>query len=353
MSESGTIGWDIGGAHLKAARLDNGAIVDDVVQLPCPLWQGLDHLRHALAEALARLGPAADHAITMSGEMVDLFRSRDEGVRRLVEVLEGRLAGCGRLHFYAGEGGFVDARAAVFEAARIASANWHASAALVADRLPASLFLDIGSTTTDVVVIAGGRVQARGRSDAERLIDEELVYTGVVRTPLMALADRAPFGGAWIPLMAEHFATTADVHRLTGRLPAQADQHPAADGGEKTATGSARRLARMLGHDAEDADPADWQRLARWFAQVQEERIAGACERALSRGLLDDRAPLVGAGFGRFVAAQIARRLERPYRDFASLVTGAPAVSEWISACAPAIAVACLLQSKQIVHVDR
>ncbi len=289
----------------------------------------------------------------MTGEMVNLFRSRDEGVRRLVEELKGRLAGSGRLHFYAGEGGFVDSRAAVANAARIASANWHASAALVADRLPAALFLDIGSTTTDVVVIAGGRLQARGRSDAERLVEEELVYTGVVRTPLMALADRAPFGGAWIPLMAEHFATSADIHRLTGQLPAEADQHPAADGGEKTAAGSARRLARMIGHDAEDADPADWRRLARWFAQAQEERIAGACERALSRGLPGDGAPLVGAGVGRFLAAQIARRLERPYRDFASLVASSPAAAEWIAACAPAVAVACLLQSRETAHVDR
>ena len=353
MPSAATIGWDIGGAHLKAARLGDGASVEQVEQLPCPLWQGLDHLRQALDEVLSRLGPAAHHAITMSGEMVDLFRNRGEGVQRLVEVLDGRLAGSGRLHFYAGEQGFVDSRAAVADPARIASANWHASAALVAARLPAALLLDIGSTTTDVVVIAGGRVQARGRSDAERLIDEELVYTGVVRTPLMALADRAPFGGAWIPLMAEHFATAADVHRLTGQLPAQADQHPAADGHEKTAAGSARRLARMIGHDAEDAEPADWRRLARWFAQRQEERIAGACERALSRGLLDDRAPLVGAGIGRFMAAQIARRLERPYRDFASLVTSAPDPSEWIAACAPAVAVACLLGNEETAHVDR
>jgi len=50
-------------------------------------------------------------------------------------------------------------------------------------------------------------LRIRGFSDADRLACEELVYTGVVRTPLMALADRIPFGGQWIPAMAEHFAT--------------------------------------------------------------------------------------------------------------------------------------------------
>ena len=46
----------------------------------------------------------------------------------------------------------------------------------------------------------------------------ELVYIGVVRTPLMALVRRVPFPRVWNPLMAEYFATMADVYRLLGRL---------------------------------------------------------------------------------------------------------------------------------------
>ena len=52
MSERGaataTIGWDVGGAHVKAARVQRGEVVD-AAQWPCPLWQGMQHLDAALA----------------------------------------------------------------------------------------------------------------------------------------------------------------------------------------------------------------------------------------------------------------------------------------------------------------
>src|SRR2546423_414578 len=79
-----------------------------------------------------------------------------------------------------------------------------------------------------------GGVVAAGRTDFERLVRGELVYTGVVRTPLMALGDAIEFEGLRVALMAEHFATTADVYRLTGELDERCDQHASADGAEKT-----------------------------------------------------------------------------------------------------------------------
>src|SRR6267154_2542532 len=70
-----------------------------------------------------------------------------------------------------------------------------------------------------------------------------------VQTRLRVFAGAIEFEGLRIPLMAEHFATTADVYRLTGELDERHDQHPSADSAEKTLAGSARRLARMIGRD--------------------------------------------------------------------------------------------------------
>src|SRR3954468_1753966 len=67
-------GWDVGGAHLKACLMQRGQVID-VAQWACPLWQGMEHLERALQAARERwpeLGEAA-HAVTMTGEMVDLF----------------------------------------------------------------------------------------------------------------------------------------------------------------------------------------------------------------------------------------------------------------------------------------
>lgn len=330
------IGWDLGGAHVKAALAEAGAL-REAVQVPCRLWQGLAELDRAVAEVLARLGPAPRHAVTMTGEMADLFESRAAGVAALVAAMEGLLAGQD-LVFYAGDAGLVDAAAARRAPLALASANWHATAAWTALRVGDGLLLDIGSTTTDIVPLRGGAVRATGTDDATRLVTGELVYTGVVRTPLMALAERVPFGAEQVPLMAEHFATSADIHRLTGRLPESCDQQPAANGGAKTPEASARRLARMIGRDANDGEIETWRALARWFSTRQVQRIADACTQVLAREPLPAQAPLVAAGAGRFLAQDIADRLGRPRLDFGVLAGG----GDWAATCAPAASLALL-----------
>jgi hypothetical protein len=68
------IGWDIGGAHLKGARVKNGR-VEAVVQAATPLWLGLDSLEAAFDALRTELGPADRHVITMTGELCDAFPS--------------------------------------------------------------------------------------------------------------------------------------------------------------------------------------------------------------------------------------------------------------------------------------
>ncbi len=343
MATDAAIGWDVGGAHLKAARLDATGTVAAVIQAACPLWLGMPHLDAALDEVLPALGAAPLHGMTMTGEMVDLFASRSEGVAGLLGALRRRL-GPAALRVYAGEDGFLDPERTAGAESRVASANWMASAMLVAGQVEAALFVDVGSTTVDFAPVEGGRVVTRGRNDSERLASGELLYSGVVRTPLMAIADAVPFAGDWVPLMAEHFATTADVYRMLGRLPAGADQHPTADGREKDEPASTRRLARMVGRDLESTPMPEWKRLAGWLARAQARRIEDACDRILSRAVLPEEAPLIGAGVGRFLLPPLAERLGRPYREFAELVPATRGLGARVSDCAPAVAVAWLAQ---------
>jgi probable H4MPT-linked C1 transfer pathway protein len=207
------------------------------------------------------------------------------------------------------------------------------------------LLIDIGSTTTDLVLLNSGTVHARGWNDHQRIAFDELIYRGVVRTPVMATATHVPFEGAWQGLLAEQFATMADVYRLTGELPEGADQLPAADGGGKTVQDSARRLARMLGRDLESAALSSWQRLANYIADLQQQRLHEACSRLFSLGLVGDEAPLIGTGIGRFLVKKLAMRYARPYLDFSGLVESSLSDRQWIDACAPAVAVAALAQS--------
>jgi len=330
------IGWDIGGAHLKAARVRHGN-VEAVVQAATPLWLGLDSLHAAFDALRTELGRADRHVITMTGELCDAFPSRREGVVGLAGIAADHLAPAAP-SLYAGRAGFVELGQAAQHAADIASANWHASAALVALKLRDALFIDIGSTTTDIIPIVTGDVAAIGYTDAERLASGELIYTGMTRSFVMSLAFRAPFRGAWTLLMNEYFASSADVHRILGDLPDGADKMATADGREKTVEASRARLARMIGREADEGDDSEWAQLAAWFAEAQTRQITDAALLRLSRNDVAPAAPVVAAGVGTSLAAEAARRLRRPCLGFSSLVA-APVEASY---CAPAVAVALL-----------
>lgn len=335
------LGWDVGGAHLKLARLDDFGRLVEARIVPCPLWRGLDQLD----AAIAAIGPPArQSAITMTGELVDLFPDRASGVAALVGRIAERLGP--DVAFYAGASGFFGADDAPARWRDVASANWRATAAALASDGD-GLLVDVGSTTADLVPFAGGAVTARGATDAERMAAEELVYLGLARTPVMALAPRVPFDGGWVSPMAEHFATTADVFRLTGELPDGADLHPAADGGEKTPDASARRLLRMVGEDLTPETSGPARKLAAWLAEAALRRLADAASVVLSRADAPRNPTIYGAGVGRFLAVAVARRLSLMYRDVGDVFAADPALAAASADCAPAVAVARLFAARR------
>jgi len=138
-----------------------------------------------------------------------------------------------------------------------------ASAAFTALKAERGVLIDIGSTTTDIIRFGGGRVQYQGYTDGERLRSEELVYTGALRTPIMAVAERVPFAGKWQRLTAEPFATMADAYGLLGRLGERGRETQ--DGAGTAPEDCARRIARMLGrrpHGRPDARLAGARRVS-------------------------------------------------------------------------------------------
>lgn len=342
---SSVIGWDIGGAHVKAARAENGRLLA-VTQRACAPHAGLATLERAIRETLAALGPAARHRITMTAELSDAFEDRARGVIS-VAAIAAREIGAADVVFYAGADGFVERAALQRLAAAVASANWRASAELVAPRCGDALFIDIGSTTTDLVPIRAGRVCAQGATDAERLACGELAYAGFSRGAPQAYVARAPIDGRWTPLVNEAFASMADVRRALGDLPegeCGADLSPTADGRPKTVAASRARLARLLGRDY--LDDAQAHALADHLARAQMRAIEDQIALLVSRAAVAPAAPYVGAGVGRVVAARLARAQARDYIDFADFIPAPDALRAAAADCAPAAALALLALSE-------
>jgi (4-(4-[2-(gamma-L-glutamylamino)ethyl]phenoxymethyl)furan-2-yl)methanamine synthase len=351
LNQAVTIGWDIGGAHLKAVLLNAHGEVGQVLQLPCQLWKGLAQLEAAINNMLQafKIAPAeANHAVTMTGELVDYFENRQQGVIE-ISSLVAKLLGKYTL-FYAANAGFVTLEDVSTNFASIASTNWHASASVLAMRVQDALLIDIGSTTTDIIAIEAGRVKNTGLSDASRMQADSLVYTGVVRTPVMALAQKLMFEGAVFNVAAEYFATMADVYRLTGDLLPEYDMSDTADGKGKSTLESARRLARMIGHDVENKPLEAWKNLANTCKTLQMQQIKAAILKHLKPNMT-----IIGAGAGCFLVQQLALSLpkQHAYEPISMRVAGLPSnalvgghanlsLKHDLELCFPAYAVAAL-----------
>ena len=345
------MGWDIGGAHLKAVLLDVNGNVLHILQLPCPLWRGLHELDSAIQNMLKAFRIEAsdaiinlNHAVTMTGELVDLFANRHAGVMA-ISSLSAQLLGKETL-FYAANSGFVRLDDVKRMTNDIASANWHASASALAMYVKDALLIDIGSTTTDIIPINNGAVAIAALSDAARLQNDTLVYTGVVRTPIMALAQKLAFAGHETNIAAEYFATMADVYRLTGDLDAAADMAETADGKGKTDLESARRLARMIGQDVDNYSLATWKNLAHTCKTTQMKQLKTALLKHLKPNM-----PIIGAGAGSFLVEALARELKHAYQPIAMVVAAPIDLSQQhdLALCLPAYAVA-LLAKKQLAR---
>lgn len=332
-----TIGLDIGGAHLKVARIEDARLVA-VRQIASPLWEGLHRLDDALREAASVISEAETFAVTMTAELTEIFESREAGVLAVIRRLQERLPG--PLRIYMGLKGFASPQSASGDPLSVASANFLATAALVARLRSRSLLIDMGSTTTDIIACD----RPLGLTDAERLQTGELVYTGLTRTPVPSVATRAPLAGQWQGLARDAFATMADVRRILGTLPNDVDLHVTTDGRGKSQDESLIRFARGFGRDADVRHLQTWQVSAAYIAERQLRSIHDGVLQVISRpGTQIEN--VVAAGIGADVAKQIAVRLSLPCNSFGELLDAPEDQRLRATHCAPAVAVA-LLENK-------
>src|SRR3954463_8122425 len=261
-----TLAMDIGGANTKAARLQGASL--RTVSRPFEVWRDREALAAVLRSVAAEAGQADAVAITMTAELSDAVRTKREGVAFVLAAAEEAL-GDRPLSVLTTAGELVpmgEARARPWD---VAAANWMATALAVADAYPDALLIDIGSTTADIVPIAAGRVAASGQNDLERLLAGELVYTGVLRTNLAAIAPRVPIRGEWCPVASESFGISADVHLVLGRLATEAYDCPTPDGRPAAVAFARERIARLVCSDTDQLDTGEIDAIAAFLAAEQ------------------------------------------------------------------------------------
>ena len=335
------VGWDIGGANVKAAhlQLEKGEILSlQVASQPFEIWRARDQLPRVLQSCLAAVSSAlvlVPHAVTMTAELSDVFATKREGVQFVFDSLQAAFPDAPRYALS------LTGQFEPFEAARkhpldFAAANWVATALWLARQFPDCLLVDVGSTTTDIIPILDGKLAADGHTDRERLASGELVYTGVLRTNLAAIVQAVPVQGRLCWVASEYFAISGDVHLILGHISPDDYQCPTPDGRPPTPDSARARLARLVCADTEQLSPAEIDTLASHIYHRQIRQIEDGLSQVLSRFPHLAEVPVLALGSGAFLAAEAAYRLGLKPRSLPL------AWNQAASAVAPEVAAPCV-----------
>jgi probable H4MPT-linked C1 transfer pathway protein len=299
------VGWDIGGVNTKVARVADGELLG-ARSRPFEIQRDPGALTGVLRELAREIGaePGDAHAVTMTAELSQAFRTKREGVACVLDAVEAAFPDAD-IHVFTVDGGFVDPAAARLQPLTVAAANWVATARIVAWHHPDALLIDIGTTTTDIIPIVGGRVAATGRTDPERLVLGELVYTGALRTPAEAMSTYVRYRESVARVAMEAFALSGDVYVWLGDLAPADYTVPTPDGRPATREFAGERLARVICADREMVDEANITEIAEGLAKGQVADVVQglyqvhAFHPALRVGVV--------AGLGAFIAERAAR----------------------------------------------
>ena len=334
------IGWDIGGANTKAAfiRTKDGSVEELKTGIEYfPVWKDPNKLANILLTLKERLSGTAKldcMGLTMTAELSDTYQTKREGVNHILTCAAEAFAGVPVFVLD------VDAKLRPLESAkseplRVAAANWAATGWLVSQLIKTCVVMDVGSTSTSIIPVVEGRIVAAGKTDLEKLMNGELVYTGSLRTNVAATVRSVPLRDGVARVSSELFAQSGDVHLVLGNITEAEYTTETADGRGKTRREALARLARVVCADVEMLSEEEIVQIARYVYNRQVEQVAEGLSQVYSRikTLTAEKIPLVVTGIGKDFIAKIAAKkvrvdtvidLGKLVRD--DLVTVSPAV---------------------------
>ncbi len=283
-------GFDIGGANTDLAIIDFEG--DEIKSMEVdfaylPMWSNNDDLSRVLIELIEKICPVSEIdavGISMTAELVDAYDTKKEGVLDVVKKC-GETFDCPIA--YVGIDGMLSKEEIMETPLKAAAANWIATvqiATLISDNC---IFIDTGSTTTDIIPIKDGKECAIGKSDFERSATGELVYTGTLRTNLASFLDKVELNGKEYRIASELFAQTADVYTVLDLIKPEDYVCDTFDGGGKSKVECAQRIARVVCADLDMLSMDDIVELSKFIHKKQIEQIADGLKQVVETQNLD------------------------------------------------------------------
>ena len=237
------LGIDIGGANTKITELEGDSY--KIHHIYFPMWKKKDEL----VELLKNYSDADYVALVMTAELADCYKTKKEGVEDILNKAE-KAFDC-PIYVFDVNGNFLGLEDAKKNYLNVSASNWVATAKFVSEFIKESCILvDMGSTTTDIIPIKDKEVLAE-KTDLDRLMNNQLVYVGTLRTPVSFLANKIEFRGKLTNLSSEYFAITADISLILNKISEEDYTCDTPDGAGKDFESCLTRLARVLCADRE------------------------------------------------------------------------------------------------------
>jgi probable H4MPT-linked C1 transfer pathway protein len=322
---SKVIGLDIGGANTKLASSDG-----KIVELHyLPLWKNT-RLPEVLKEIAQRLKPEKV-AVVMTGELADCFENKEQGIRFIKEAVDSAFE-TSNISYINSMGRFQEETDSLRE---LAAANWAASARFIGKEFEDCIFVDVGSTTSDIIPVISGEHKA-GLTDFERLLRSELVYSGILRTNLAALLEKVKLQKGCCRTASELFATTADIYLLLGKIDESLYTCETADGAGRSKIDIMRRIARLVCADLSEIEEKEIYEIA---IQVKDKQVSTLTEAIRELAQKNGLEKIVSTGIGEFLVKEATERLGFKFISISELW------GEEISKVFPAYAAARLLDA--------
>lgn len=283
-------GFDIGGANTDLAVIDfEGEEIKNIeVDFAyLPMWSNNDDLSRVLIELIEKICPVSQIdavGISMTAELVDAYDTKKEGVLDVVKKCEETFD-CPIA--YVGIDGMLSKDEIMETPLKAAAANWIATvqiATLISDNC---IFIDTGSTTTDIIPIRDGKECAIGKSDFERSATGELVYTGTLRTNLASFLDKVELDGKEYRVASELFAQTADVYTVLDLIEPEDYVCDTFDGDGKSKVECAQRIARVVCADLDMLSMDDIVEMSKFIHKKQIAQIADGLKQVVETQNLD------------------------------------------------------------------
>lgn len=309
-------GFDIGGANTDLAIVDFDEKTDEIKNIKCafeylPMWSNNNDLNDILIDLIQKIDDVDSIdgiGISMTAELVDTYETKKDGVldiaNKTKETFDNAFSKNIPLAFI-GTNNVLSLEKLKNNPLEIAAANWIATAQIAAKMNPDCIFVDTGSTTTDIIPLKNGKERAKGRCDFERLGFKELVYTGTLRTNLATFLNEISFNGTDYNVASELFAITADIYNVLNKITIDDYICDTCDGAGKSKEESARRISRVLCADLDILSFENIVEISKDIHKHQVDQIAKSLKVVATRENLD---LVITTGIGKDILVKEAAK---------------------------------------------